>query len=329
MITNKKLWIFGAVVFVLAIALIIIYLPKEERSGKELPKSVVKVGCAIEAMHNFPLFVAKEKGFFDDYGLEVQLKEMDAPLLLPALLAGEIDYFNIVSMGVSAISKGAPLKMVVSLMRDIPYALFSQPGLELKDLKTIGIMYRFIFSHYRLLKLVEEHNLSVKIISPEGILASIPLLQRQEVDALFYPYPTLSAIKLEKEGYPILLIENTGVPQALGTTEDKIKNNPEEIEKMIKALQASAEFIRNNPKESKELLYDFLRLEKTDTNQEIIEKIYPILRELVEVSSPTEEGMKLLIKHSKAGEYSTYEEVDQQAVSEEEINKFFDLRFVK
>jgi ABC-type nitrate/sulfonate/bicarbonate transport system substrate-binding protein len=327
--TNKKFWIFGVIIVALLIISTIIFQPENESAdNEEQQKATVTIGQSSGSLNSFPLFVAREMGFFSEYNLEVQFRELESNIAVSALLAKEIDYFTFLREGVMASLKGAPIKTITTFAGSSSFALVTQPDLELNDIKTVGIAHWLAPPHYLALKVIKENNLSAEIIASGSMPATTALLTTKKVDATVRgPLP---ALQLRDEGYKILTIFGDEIPQGLVTTDDKIKNNPEEIEKVSKAVQASIEFIKNNPEETKELLFAFLELEKNMTNQGRVEELYSISRDGFETGgTPSREQIEIVIKLGKAGNYETIQDIEKQTVTEEDIATAFDFSLVK
>jgi NitT/TauT family transport system substrate-binding protein len=324
---NKTFLILGTVILASVIGLLIInQLGKET---KELSEPIIKIGYTRGSLRGFPLFVAQERRFFNEYGLNVQLKEMEASILIPAILSKEIDYFSFTIQAVKASLHGAPIKTVMNLMEHSFFALNTQPGLELNDIKSIGIMNWFGLSHYLALRTIKEHNLSAKIIASQSIQGAPALLITGQVDALVQDI--LSSLQLQKEGYPIVeTFNHVKLAQGLTTSNDKIENHPEEVRKMIKAIQSSIAFIQNNPQETKELLWKYLGWEKDEDYQPMMEELYSnLVQGIAEGGTFTEEEINMLIKIGKTDEFNDLEDIEKQEVTEEDIAKAFDFRFLK
>lgn len=330
---NKKLWILGAAIVALLITFAIVLQQKTELTiPEDNGKTKIIIGQTFRVYSSFALFIAQKKGIFDEYGLEVQLKEMESTIVNTALLAKEIDYYSGFDlMGAMASLQGGPTKIIMGFFKKTPpYVLMAQPGLELNDLAVIGITYRQTPSHYLALKIIEENNLSAEIVPASQYGAVLPLLATKQIDATVIPM-TLGAFRLTQTGdYTILKTFDEEISEGLVATEDKIKNNPEEVEKLVKAVLSAIKFIKDNPEESKKLLFELWKLDKTEFNQKIIEEIYVMLREnFGERGVYGDKGINTLIKLSKAGTYETLEDIEKQTVTDEDIATVFDFRFVK
>ena len=329
---NKKF--LGVIMLIVVLTGLVILYFRLKTGLSEITKIIIANGNPTL------LNLAAKKGFFKEEGVQVQFKittpEDDG---LSALLTGEIDYATFYGglfsrAFIETSLRGAPIKTIMLTLKHPVYFLIARPGLELNDIKTIGIHSRYGVLHYQTLKFIEEKNLEIKIITPETGKAFwtgkelINLLFDAKVDAvlnsyLFYTRP--------KE-FPILATFTYTGPSGLVTRNNKIEKNPEEVKKVIRALKRTLEFITTNPKETKEfMLRDVFSLEKTEEMpQATIEDIYLLTKSAADrKNNLNDEGAELLIKLIKAGEFETVQEVEEQVVTQEELDKVFDFRFVK
>jgi len=72
-------------------------------------------------------YVAKDEGFFTKHGLNVELKELrSGPLVLKAVLAGEVEVGHGSSSEMIAVSKGAKVRAILAPTQPTDYMLVSQ-----------------------------------------------------------------------------------------------------------------------------------------------------------------------------------------------------------
>jgi ABC-type nitrate/sulfonate/bicarbonate transport system substrate-binding protein len=322
---NKKICLFSLLVFVLIITALILII----KSGEKTPHPVIKIGYSAGAASSFPLYVAQEKGFFNQEGLKVQLENIEPNVIVPALLSKEIDYFAYTLTAVKASLKGAPIKTIIAFTNSTFLTLIAQPNLELKDLKNIGITLWFTPTHYLALRTIEENSLNAQIVAADSVAGASALLINKKVDALVHNI--VVALQLREKGYKILKIfYDDYLAQGLTTSDEKIKNNHGEVKKVIKAVMASANFILSNPKETQELLFNYLGLEKNEKNQKMIEELYSVLKQGINKKGvPSEKEINALIKNAKVEKYQSLEDIEKQTVTPEDITKAFDFRFLK
>ncbi len=117
-----------------------------------LLSSMVVLFCAVPAMSDaaeparlrisipgigttsYPLIMAQKKGYFRAEGFDVELIPMSGGLAVKTLMAGEV---NLTSAGtLVATMQGAKLRMVMGLLRQLPYDLVAAPEIKrVEDLR--------------------------------------------------------------------------------------------------------------------------------------------------------------------------------------------------
>jgi len=283
--------------------------------------------------------IATEEGFFKEEGLQVELTRISSlEDILPLLLVGEVDYATFHRLFakpvIEASLRNAPLKTIMFAAKHEVYSLVAQPKLKLKDIKTIGIFSRYTSQHYQILKFIENNNLKIAIIAPkteEGFWTTEKLqnlLLSGEIDAIL----TLShgAHQLQSQGFTILDVLIDESPSFLSVRNDKIEKKPEEVQKVVRALEKTMNFIVTSPKETKKLMLKIWNPERTEENLNLVNNYYPLIKNAYDRRDVQfDEGAELLIKIAKAGEFETVQEVEEQVVTPEELKKVFDFRFVK
>ena len=324
----KKIpWATILLILVVAGVIILVFLPKTK-----LPET--KITDTTLLGH-----IAREKGFFEEKKeLKIKREIMKPEDSISALLAGEVDYTTFLGTfakpHIETSLRGAPIKTIMLTTRHSGFSLIAQPELELNDLKTVGIEVRHTSKHYQALKFFEENNLEVEITTPKAGELFLTreelqgLLEDEKVDAILTMHS--HTLRLQPLGFTVLATFIDVLPSGLVVRNDKIEKNPEEIKKIVRAFERTMEFIVTEPEKTKGLLLKVWDLEKTEENLETIEEIYSLMRighDRTDV--PHDEGAELLIKIIKAGEFETLQDVEEQVVTQEELDKVFDFRFVR
>jgi len=93
-----------------------------------------------------PFFVAIDKGYYRDLGLDVDVVYVGGGIATPALLSGSLEFSTSTGSAVSAILKGAALKVVMTLTDRVPWKLWATgPAIKtLQDLRggSVGVQTR-------------------------------------------------------------------------------------------------------------------------------------------------------------------------------------------
>src|SRR5213594_2987917 len=105
----------------------------------------VKIGIPSLTVTMMPLAVAKERGFFQKEGLNVEMVLMPAALNIKVLLAGDIQYATTITAGVVANIRGINTRVVMCFVDRVLLDLVGTPEIgSIADLKgkLIGISSR-------------------------------------------------------------------------------------------------------------------------------------------------------------------------------------------
>jgi ABC-type nitrate/sulfonate/bicarbonate transport system substrate-binding protein len=106
----------------------------------------IKVSMAATSVNYAPYLVAVEKGYFKDEGFDVAIVKAGGGTATPALISGSLDFSTSGSAAVSAIMRGAPLRVIFYPWGRIDYQIWAtKPDIKtVEDLKgkQIGIISR-------------------------------------------------------------------------------------------------------------------------------------------------------------------------------------------
>jgi ABC-type nitrate/sulfonate/bicarbonate transport system substrate-binding protein len=93
----------------------------------------VRVGIPGHNITQAAFYVARERGWYRDEGLEVQLIMMPAPVSNLALIAGNVDFTSVPTAAITAALRGAPLRVMFTSFEKPLFWLYARP--EIRDLK--------------------------------------------------------------------------------------------------------------------------------------------------------------------------------------------------
>jgi ABC-type nitrate/sulfonate/bicarbonate transport system substrate-binding protein len=330
---NKKSLICGVPILIVVVIAGVFFcnkstvVPKineKQEAKQEIKIAQIPLGFATF----FPLYVTQQEGFFDKNNLTVKFEQMNRSLGIQALLAKTVDYAPFVEEGTIASLKGAPIKTIMLFAENAAYCLVFRPGIKPEDIKSIALT-QGTWGQYTALKLFKEINISPKIMFLHGdALEAISLLETKRADAIIMPVPT--AFSLKEKGYSVIELFDKETLFGLVTTNDKIKNSPEEVRKTIMAIQSAIDFIQNNPEKTKELLFKFYKYEKNETNTKIINATYAVAKKIFKnKKTPNLTTVNEMIQMEKNPKFETLKDVSDQIVIPEDIVKSFDFRFIE
>ncbi|MET0499885.1 MAG: ABC transporter substrate-binding protein [Candidatus Binatia bacterium] len=217
-------------------------------------QSLKKVTLAISAtnVNYLPFFVALQKGFYRDEGIDLQVIYMPSTLTSKTVLTGDVDYSGAVSGVVGAAVTGQPLKVVMfTVARPLLFLIsrkeISEPQ-QLKGKKIAGstpgasatLLATQALKHFGL-----EPGRDVAIMPMGGSAAGrYAILESGVVDASVLSVPE-NIIAQEKGFRELLFIGDiVELPQTgIGASDKKIRENPDEIYRMIRATLRGILFV--------------------------------------------------------------------------------------
>lgn len=228
-----------------------------------------------------PVFVAEEKGFFQEQGLSVQLKKFDsANLMMQALLSKQIQVTGMSALNVLAtVQNEQPglfrifLFEVFTKKEHADHILVSPDSAidSLSDLKgkRIGVHPGTTIKMYARMALGQFLNVDrdVELIELAPAL-QVQALATGQVDALFSLEP-VSAIALSKGlardlgGVIAQYTIDPAYPGASVFSEVFVKDKPDLAHRVQIAVYKAVDFIREHPEEAKRILADYLNLDPT------------------------------------------------------------------
>lgn len=237
----------------------------------------VKVGIPSLTVTMLPLAVAKERGYFQQEGLNVELVLMPAALNIKVLLSGEIGYASTVGSAVVAAVRGIDVR-VVMLFVDRPILdLVATPEInsiaELKG-RVIGISSRGGLHDVTVRRMLQQSGVdpaqvTLLAVGGQGAMLAAVMSGRIAAGLLNPPHNFLGYRDgLKNLGFAgaYIRIPSTG----LVTTRERLERSPDQVRRMVRALARARAFARENKAQAVLLLKRFLKLEDED----LVAKIY-------------------------------------------------------
>jgi NitT/TauT family transport system substrate-binding protein len=203
-----------------------------------------------------PFMIAEEKGFFKSEGLDAVSVVMQNQVVVNGVVARQVDYGGTFSNFVGAALSGLPVRIVMAVMDGSDHYLVTAPNLKrVEDLKgkKFGISSFGGTPHSEAITILRKYGMNpekdVTFLQIGGSSARFAALDSGSIDAamLVPPFNKLA----EKRGFNEILSFNEIMSISLGglaVHTQRMKERPDEIVKMIKAMLKGVDYIRNNPK---------------------------------------------------------------------------------
>jgi NitT/TauT family transport system substrate-binding protein len=212
----------------------------------------IRLSLSSTTIALLPTFAAFDKGFFRDEGFDVELIQMPATLASTALMTGDLDYNGAVSGVISAAVQGRPMKcLIFALARPLVFLMSRKEIKEPRDLKGKKVAGSTPGASATLLAVQAlrhvglEPGRDVSILPMGGTAAGrLAVLESGGVDASLLSVPEVFFAR--EKGFTELLFLGDVVEFAqsgFGATERRIKENHDEVHRMVRAQLRSVMFL--------------------------------------------------------------------------------------
>ncbi|QDR83384.1 ABC transporter substrate-binding protein [Sporomusa termitida] len=203
--------------------------------------------------HHLNLYVAKEKGLFDKYGLDVVIREVqDASAARDAVISRAADiYWACPTAVMTAVARGAPIEFIAQVKKPCTSVLAVSPNSGIRTVadlngKTIGGLSPSCCAVIFIQKLAKDAGVSFKLVNLAGG-AAIAALKANQVDGIIVEEPHASIAELA--GYTTLFRDKLqdSTCRTINANKYFIDQNTDAAKKFIKAIDEANALIRQNP----------------------------------------------------------------------------------
>lgn len=242
----------------------------------------VRMGLAARSTTSMPFFVAKERGFFREEGLDVELIVMKAIQTIQATLANSTQFGSATGSAVSSAVQGAAIRVIFAVTDRPSFDLIAQPNItSVQQLRGKKIGTSGVGS---LAEILARRILTVNNVPPEdvSILATGPShvtylsLKAKVIDAAPLQMPlTFTA---QDEGFRKLASSRDvyqAVQGGLATSTTILREQPELVTKVVRAMLRATRLIKSD----KKYAIDFLKGPWLDLGKEpakIAARVYDV-----------------------------------------------------
>ncbi|MBS4189557.1 ABC transporter substrate-binding protein [Bacillus sp. FJAT-49705] len=292
----KKIWFKRLLIVVMAIMLVGCSSKNEstkEGNKKELDDISIMLDWYPNAVHT-AIYVAKEKGYFEDEGLNVKI-EMPADTNDPLKLAatGKVDLaISYQSQLLLSRAEDIPVVSIAALVRHSLDAIMYKKESEInspKDLegKNVGFPSSSISEAVVSSMVKNDGGDMSKVKMTDVGWDLMPSLATDNVDALVGAYINHEQVLLKKEGYNVdfLSLPDYGVPDnyelVIVTGEKTLAKKKESIEKFWRAVTKGQETLKKDPAAGLQILLDHEN-ESFPLDKEVEEESLQVLLPLME-----------------------------------------------
>lgn len=220
------------------------------------------------------LFVAKEKGFFKEKGVDVELQSIEGVGdRKQALVADKVQAMAAsLDVATSAAGEGVPMKFVWAFD-----ASNGADGLIVKNGKGINTVadlkgkeiafHNGSASHFFLSTVLKKAGLTDSDIKPVDMKASeaASAFMAGKVDAAVTWEPHLSKAVAAGDKVLTSTKDTPGlIADIIAFRDEFVKSNPEQVQAVVAALAEASDYIQQHPDESNKIIADALKMKPED-----------------------------------------------------------------
>jgi NitT/TauT family transport system substrate-binding protein len=318
----RKISLATQAIAVLIVAATSLFVPAPTRAEQKIRMAYISDSPGSSA----PYWIAKEAGLYKKYGLDVELIFINGSTRgVQSLVAGDIDFAG--AVGTSAINgklAGGDIVIIDSLVNTLPYYIIGSPKIKSpEDLKgrTLATHIPGTSADFAVRLALRKFGIDYKDIQAVmvgGSPARVAAVINGQTDFTMVTEP--GKIQGEKAGMKLIIdMAKLKIPFQFSCTVTSgkiIRERPETVEKVVKAMANAVHFFKTNKKETIRIMAKYTRGAKPD----VLEGSWVAYSELLEEDlHPTLEGLS-----DTLAVQATWDAKAAKAKAED----FVDLRFV-
>jgi len=246
---------------VLTIVILSAVCQTEVRAQTSLQR--VRIAYASSGLNFADLFLAKDKGFFREEGLEPQLIQMSSNIAITAAIAGEVDGQASIASALRAMQRGAPLRVVaVTLRRPIFWLVVRPEFRSIKELKgkTAAVSTISGSQHTRAKGMLSlggldaEKDLSYMQIGDQATQLQALISNSVQITALSPPWVAVARDKFKMNILDSALERFAGIDSGLAVPVKLLQERPDLVKRMLRARAKGNRLYLENEQEATNLV---------------------------------------------------------------------------
>jgi len=263
----------------------------------------VRVAMPAKSMTFLNFYVGDKFGIYKAEGLEVSLEVIKTEIGVSGMVTGELDYTSAIGSAMRAAATGVPLKAAMFTLDRVMVYMFAKPTIksieELKGGKVVATTGLVATPTYAAKVMARAHGVNpdkdLTFISTGDVANSLAALQSGTADVAMLSIPF--NFRAEELGFRNLgsAVDYLQSPFAgLGATDAKMKSNPAQVKRMIRATLKGMEFTRDPANQEKVagLLMDEFKLDRKTAGLSLRE----IIKAFTKDGTTSEDAVKVEIK---------------------------------
>ena len=263
----------------------------------------VRVAMPAKSITFLNFYVGDKFSIYRSDGLDVSLEVIKTEVGVSGMVAGEVDYTSAIGSAMRAAATGVPIKATMFTLDRILVYMFAKPTIksieELKGGKVVATTGLLATPTYAAKVMARAHGVNpdkdLTFIATGDVATSLAALQSGTADVAMLSIPF--NFKAEELGFRSLgnAVDYLQSPFAgLGVTDAKMKSNPAQVKRMIRATLKAMEFTRDPANQEKVagLLMEDFKLDRKTAGLSLRD----ILKAFTKDGTTSEDAVKIEIK---------------------------------
>jgi ABC-type nitrate/sulfonate/bicarbonate transport system substrate-binding protein len=233
----------------------------------QTPSTSEKTRIAVpgKSLNHLPFYFGKDKGFFRDEGIELELIRMAGTVGAAALQAGEVDYTAAANVAVRAAIRGAPLRSIIFIQTRSSFSLIGQPSMTPDKVNTIAVNGLGTASHYAALATMDKLGQGGRKIAYINVMNTImgyTALTNKTADATTLTQPFTSMATISGYSYLGDAYHIPAVQGGLATTTRHLAQKERQTRAVLRAILRAMGNIASNREDVVDYIQKEFRLER-------------------------------------------------------------------
>ena len=216
------------------------------------------------------LFIAQERGFFREEGIDAQLVQVPANAAIAATVSGDVNALGSVGSAIRAIQRGVPIKVLAVSLRRPLFWLVTRPDLKtFADLKgkvaattTIGGS-----QHTAGIRMLRRGGIDpekdITVMTAGDVPTQLKALINGTIQIGFFSPPT---VIIARDKYKMNVLASamedfSSLQNGLGVLEKNLKEQRELARRMLRARGKGNRYFHQNERGSAEVLAKYLNVD--------------------------------------------------------------------
>jgi NitT/TauT family transport system substrate-binding protein len=279
----KNVCVIAAIACASLIMALLAFTPREV-VAQAAPEKLLISYPSVSSTGGVVPWIAKERGFFSNNGVDAELIYTSGALSMQALIAGSVDLvLGSIFDPLSAIAGGGDVVVIGSFNNSPPYVMAARPDVrEVKDLRGRKVGVRSLTGPATATTqfVLEENGLDprrdVQILRVGGTAVRLAALKDGQIDAALIDEAV--ARQARQNGLNILHLK--GLPQihtGVYARRNRLLQREGSIASAMRALRDAAVYMKTNKAGTVQVIQKIMRV----SDRQVAETSYEILREEV------------------------------------------------